>query len=191
MTLESITIDKLLEGNSLARFGDGEIKLTYGWNSYTQIYREDVAQELQGILYESAALVGLPHEYGKRPRYWAAFLSLFPPKTSRRQYLSSFISRPDEAEDCPLHLVWQDRDVTLVAGGGSLSPALMPEAKSVNLIECPQRDAYAVIDELEEQIPLNADLVVLCAGATATCLANRLAHKGIQALDAGFVGKFM
>ena len=88
-------------------------------------------------------------------------------------------------------MVWSDRDVTLVAGGGSLSPHLMPEAKSVNLIECPQRDAYAVIDELEEQIPTDADLVVLCCGATATCLANRLDHKGVQAVDFGFIGKFM
>jgi hypothetical protein len=42
----------------------------------------------------------------------------------------------------------------------------------VRIVEGPRRDAYAVLDEIEEQIGLFSGPVLLCLGPSATVLAD-------------------
>ena len=58
-------------------------------------------------------------------------------------------------------------------------------------IECPFREAYGVIDDLQKRaLDADVDMVVISAGVTATCLAARLSPH-IQAIDLGSIGGFM
>lgn len=190
---EAITLSRILEGKSLARFGDGELNLVHGEDARLQVYSDDIRDELRYILSgQSPCLVGIPHVLGKRPNYWKEFLSEHSSHLNpRHQYVSSFISRPDECDVPPLPHIWKSRDVLLISGGGSFSRDHFSGAKSVDVIAAPARDAYTFIDYIENKVPADADLVILCLGPTATCLAHRLCVKGIQALDLGFSGAFI
>lgn len=191
---ESRTLAKILDGESLARFGDGELKLCHGEDSLTQVWSEAIQTELRDILEDSPCHVGIPHTQGLRPDYWGKFLKTHSdylnPDT---EYGSAFISRPNEAGlDSKffrrMSKLWQGRDVTLITGGGSLSTDHLHTAKSVRVVDAPVRDAYVDFSRIEAD---SSHLVILCLGATATILADRLTRKGVQAVDLGFVGKFL
>lgn len=113
------------------------------------------------------------------------------------EYESSFITRMDEAPwidtnayKRQVRSLWYGKDVTLVRGSGSLTGGAMHGAKSVREVLIPIRDAYRQIDKIEKEIG-EPPFVILCAGAVATLLANKLASKGVHAVDLGYVGKFM
>jgi hypothetical protein len=55
----------------------------------------------------------------------------------------------------------------------------------------PQRDAYNEIDAIEAGIGTPKGTVFLCLGPCATVLAERLAVKGVHALDLGHLGRFL
>ena len=197
---ESRTLAKILDGHSLARFGDGELKLCHGQDSLTQVWSPGIQTELRNILKDSPCHVGIPHTQGLRSDYWKRFL-----KTHRThlnpdaEYGSAFISRPDEAGLDKkffhrLTKLWQNRDVVLVTGGGSLTAAHLNLARHVSVLATPPEDAYAGVGRLESHcIALcpREGLAILCLGATATVLADRLTRRGIQAVDLGYVGRFM
>ncbi len=191
--LEVFTLSRILKGKSLSRFGDGELLLCHGEDARFQEHNDKLATELKRILRgDTPCLVGVPHAHGYRPEYWGPFLynhrAYF---DMRLPYVSAFISRRDEAPAVQLSTIWKDRDVVLVAGPGSLKPSHMRTANSVDLVMCPPKNAWDEIDRLEAGIPDDTDLAILCCGATATVLADRLCRKGIQAVDLGFAGKFM
>jgi len=186
LSLEDRTLDRVLEGGSLARFGDGEYMILDGDDARMQPYHRDLAEELNDILEDSPCLVAGPQPYGPRGEYWSEFLD-------GRELLewSSFISRPDEApwidrQDywAKVESLWKDRDVTLVRGGGSLTAEMLASAKSVREIVCPEYDAWRSID-IDVGEP---EIVILCLGAAATVLADRLSRQGHWAVDAGSIG---
>ena len=89
--------------------------------------------------------------------------------------------------------LWRDKDVILVIGSPrSLTEQRIKEAKSVKVILTERRDAYIDINRLEKEIlALPQKTVLLCVGATATCLAYRLSRQGKHAIDLGHIGMFM
>lgn len=201
------TIDALLEGRSIARFGDGEIKLINGGNCVSQKANTLIAAELSDILLkpQAACLTGIPNiEGGKSPKDWfwnkyhtsKKLTDLYNP---HKQYHSSFITRPDSAPwiDTPQYWqkvvkLWAGKRVLLITGGRSsaLRVDTMPEAESIIEMRGPETDAYSFIDKMEEEaIHLRGtyNTAILCLGPTATCLANRLARAGIHALDLGHI----
>jgi hypothetical protein len=180
--------------HSLARFGDGEINILYGQDARYQECSEALAYELNHIMHHAKCRVAGPHVLGPRAYYWLPFLRTH--RTRRWQY-SSFITRMDEAPwiDTPeyrehLTSIWKDKDVVLVRGRGSLTADMLVGAKSVREVVGLTHNAYLMIDKLEEKIG-TPELAILCLGATATCLTNRLAQKGVHAVDLGYVGSFL
>lgn len=187
---------------SIARFGDGELRLATGGEAISQRRDARLRAELAGILEHAGdALVGIPN-FTRTPNgaTWGKysghpFASLY----RQARYGSAFITRPDNAPwiDTPeywrsVRELWRGRDVTLVAGNSkSLTPAMLEGAAGVRQIAAPDRDAYAHVDALEEQLSAIGGLVLLCLGATATVLAARLARRGVHALDLGHIGMFM
>lgn len=187
---EQETIDKIKEGNSLARFGTGEILLMHGCNAYHQVFDQKLKEELHHILYNSKVLVGIPHVHGFRPGYWAAFLEEFPIRTNPdKKYYSSFISHPDEATFQDPKPVWSAKNVLLVTGGPDFD---FPGAKSISYMSVPSQNAYSQINWIADYIEVAYPdkLVIVCAGPTGTCLAHRLDLKGIRTVDYGNLGKY-
>lgn len=195
---------KLCRTHSIARFGDGELRVALGGQAISQRPDPRLAQELRAILRDDipGLLVGLPNfEATSRQESWAKygqgkFAQLYVPG---RKYASSLISRPDSAPwiDTPeywasVRKLWQDQHVVLVAGDRkSITPEALSEAASVRSVTAPRQDAYAEIDRIERDVGDHHGVVVLCLGCTATALASRLHRRGVHALDLGHVGMFM
>lgn len=207
---EQETLDDLLLGQSIARFGDGELKLALGRDCVSQHCNPSLREELSQILFcpNDSCLTGIPRITPDMPKYdfWhryeaKKYTDLY---NHQKAYHSSFITRPDnqpainnpEYWDKVVNL-WRNRNVMLVTGGRSsaLRKDTMPEARNIFYQAAPETDAYSSIDCLEKEIRVthafnSIDVVMLCLGATATCLAWRLSNYGVQALDLGHIAMF-
>lgn len=198
---EDETIDAAIAGRSIARYGDGELRIAIGGSSASQAPDLSLARELTRMLaHHTKSLVCIPAPTNAKPKNWRKY---FEGKygTLYRQplYGSAFISRPDSAPwiDRPdywdkVRSLWRDRDVVLVAGSDrSLTPERMPEARSVKLVQGLYRDSFQVLARIEEEIGRPAGPVIICLGAAGTVLAERLARRGAWGLDLGHVGMMM
>ena len=91
-----------------------------------------------------------------------------------------------------LKKLWDKRDILIVEGENSRSGVgndLFNNARSVQRIICPSRNAYSKIQDIQETVEKYADgkLVFLMLGPTAKVLAYHLSRKGIQAIDLGHI----
>lgn len=198
------TLDAVLSGKSLARYGDGEFNLCLGANCISQKQDPKLASELRSILVNprKGCIVGtVPKKESPKNWFWdkitngPRYIALHNPQMT---YYSQWITRPDSAPwiNTPefwqkLFSLWEGKDVTLVAGSDrSLSVDKLKKAKSVEYIECMYTHTYEIVDDLEKKcLDSPNKVVLLCCGATATVLANRLSpHK--HAVDLGHIGFF-
>lgn len=208
VTPERETLEQMLAGKSIARFGDGEIKLIMGGNCVSQTADIKIAAELLNVLRDENpnCLTGIPNIYTHTPKNWFwdkykedKYAALY---SQNKHYFSSFVSRPDSAPwiDTPEYWsrvvdLWRGKRILLVTGGRSsaLRPETMPEAKYVMEIPGAEVNSYGLIDWLEKEIDLvrsTFDSVILCLGPTATCLAWRLSLRSIHALDLGHIAVY-
>lgn len=206
------TLKLALSGKSLARYGDGEIKLMLGRNAKSQRHHPDLAKALREVVRDvkGPCLPCIPNIAAKvspKEEFWAGYrgsrvVSLY--DTSRAAtYGSAFITRPDSAppqakiggEDyfAEVRKLWEGRDVVIVRGSTkSLHGEYMPGAASVEEIRAPRQHAWDAFPDLFDRLKTETSRpVLLCLGATATVLANRLAYEGVHALDLGHIGMFM
>jgi hypothetical protein len=202
---ENATLDAVLAGNSLTRFGDGEFRLAMGHKkNVSQVNHPQLQVELQEILAtkQKFCLVAIPDMNPQSPKwwFWGKYLHTYPRMLNERMtYYSQFITRPDSAPhiDVPefydrMENLWRDQEVVLVRGSErSLveGRAPMSSAKKAHVVMCARRDAYQEIDRVESEVlALNTKRVLLCAGAMATVLTYRLAKRGLHAIDLGHIG---
>lgn len=203
---EDATLDMALAGRSIARFGDGELRLCDSGFARSQKASDGIKRELRSLLARAGPALACIPNVGPTPRKknWKAYTE---PRYTRfyklATYGSAFISRPDSAPWIDraeywqkVRRLWLDRHVTLVWEGGksadlSLTPAMLKGAASVREVVGPAVNAYEQINIIEDQVGTPTGTVLLCLGAAATCLAARLAAKGVHALDVGHVGTFM
>jgi hypothetical protein len=196
---EEETLRQVLQGRSLARYGDGEFKLCYGASIKSQAFDALLGKRLREILRASGdCLVGIPNLHMPTKPFWDQFRI---PKYTQllvmdRVYGSAFVSRPDSAPWIHnptywknIESLWRGRNVTLVRGSGkSLTASLLtPSAASVNEILCARQHAWAEREALLEKIG-RPERVLLCCGPTATVLAVELAARGVHAIDLGHIG---
>jgi glycosyltransferase GT-like protein len=199
------TIAAVAQGNNLARFGDGEVKIAHGFGYSREPPNRDLTAEIRRIIAEpnDRCLVGIPTMDKRGPKYanWtrhiARFNSVLSPSLT---YYSAFVTRPDSAPwiDSPdygrlVQSLWQDKRAAVVCERkGSIFDSVRRGAGKTKHIECPHSQAYAAIDALEAAvIKADPEIAILSAGPTATCLANRLAKHGIHAVDLGSMGRFI
>lgn len=199
---EPVTIERVAAGSSLARFGDGELRIAIGGAAISQVADPKLRGELRAILSDPAACpAGIPNpRVGPNVDVWAKYSDArFTSLYKRAEYLSAFITRPDSAPwiDTPAYWqsvsnLWNGKSAVLVVGDEkSLTPAQMIGATHVRVVKAPVKNAYASIDKIEEEIGTPAGPVFMCLGATATALAGRLDRKGCHAVDLGHIGMFM
>lgn len=203
------TIRRVADGRlSIARLGDGEIKLAAERSCKTQVGSPDIAKRMRRVLLsdDPRVLVAIPRIFDQepslaKPGFWPqhvpAFRKLCRPGAA---YGSSFVSRRDawpiplEAEFWRLwQEIWAARPVLLVTGsnkGRRAEGKLLGNAASVDRLDCPKQDAWAAQEALMADCMAWAaakvdPLVALACGPTATVLAHALGKAGVQAIDIG------
>lgn len=201
---EDESLQRILAGASLARYGDGEFNLCVGHSIPCQRFDTRLQVVLRGILRDPGpCLVGIPNLHSLTPKhqFWQKYLTLAPALLSAEvAYVSAFISRPDSAPWidradywASLERLWLGKAVTLVRGSvRSLIADDLMGATSVTEIVAPVVDAWAEYARLRTEIgAVTSDVVLLCLGPTATVLAADLCREGIQAVDVGHCGLFL
>lgn len=203
---EQKTIEMCLSGFSLARLGDGELKIIYGAGYAREPPNSKLGQELRGILLrpDDGCLVGIPTmdpqgaKYANWLRHRPRFSRLL--MLSKIQYYSAFVTRPDSSPwirtsefASSVERLWRGRNTVVVCEKhGSIFDTVRLRAGQVRHVMCPRSEAYAKIDEIEQSVvEAKPDVVIISAGPTATCLANRLAARNIQAIDLGSSGRWI
>ena len=200
------TVRHLHSGCSIARFGDGELKILEGNGYAREVSNGKLTAELRMLVAmpNTGCLIAIPTMDPEGPKYanWLRhekrFCRYFE-KGDGQDYFSAFITRPDSAADQLesaeyfelITKLWTGRHrvVVLSERTSKLLTCARAMAASVVHIECPHRSAYSVIDDLEQAIvDAKPSIALLSCGPTATCLANRLAGRGIQGLDLGSIG---
>jgi Glycosyltransferase GT-D fold len=95
------TVKRILDGASIARFGDGEFKLVRGADCVSQFFDRNLQAELKAILRDPdpRCLVGIPNINGATPKadFWAGYRYTAALLKPGHQWASSFIARPDSA----------------------------------------------------------------------------------------------
>jgi hypothetical protein len=205
---EFATLDELLRGKSIARLGDGELKLIDGKGYFRELANELLGAELLSIVREpdESCLVGIPTWDPNGPKYenWMRHFDRFQKILSPDvQYYSAFITRPDSAPWIntiefaqKMESLWRKKRVAILSEpDNKILTAVGLAAKKITHVVCPHREAYAQIDQFEKEIAgarrKRPEIALLSCGPTATCLANRLAGRGIQAIDIGSAGGYL
>lgn len=203
------TLRMVCAGRSIARYGDGEFKMSLGpVGIKSQAADLGLSRRLDQILRQPGeCLVGIPNIHGviqsdlsiqQKVSFWTQFLRFSVRLNPAIHYVSSFISRPDSAPWIDtseywslLESLWLGQDVTVVRGSGkSLSPDDLVGAGTVTDILCRKQHAYQDYAQILERIgtPKRA---LICLGPTATVLAYDLCKKGVHAVDLGHVAIFL
>lgn len=202
---EARTIDFARHGWSLSRFGDGELKVMAGKGYAREPVNPALSEELLDVFQNPAwhCLTCIPTMDPNGPKYenWTRHKARFEALLPEMEFWgSAFVTRPDSAPWIEsrayaesVQALWQGKRVAVVCERkGSIYRTVKLASGSTIHVECPTHRAYAQIDRLQAQVEDFApDVAVLSAGVTATVLANRLAGRGIQALDLGSAGKFL
>jgi glycosyltransferase GT-like protein len=201
---EHETIRLANTGRSLSRLGDGELKIAFGHGIGREPRNRKLTEEIRSIIFKPAPglLVGIPTMDPDGIRYWnwkrhiERYANLLP---ADGEFYSAFVARPDCAQWIDnkeyvlgVQQLWMGKRVTVVAeANGSMIKAVEYGAREIVHVECPVREAYAVIGQLEAAVvESKPEITIMAAGATATCLANRLQRRGMHAMDLGTGGKF-
>ena len=197
----------LAHGLSMARAGDGEIKLARGESCKTQPHDPELTKRMRRVLRhdDERVLVCIPRIWpdepplatpGFWPQHRAAFERFCDPAKS---YGSAFVSRRDAwpIPNEPLYWqtwqeIWRDRPVLLITGSGKggRTRGLLGAAASVDMLDCPRQGAWSAHEGLRADAlawvgAKQRPIVALACGATATVLAHELGVRGVQALDLG------
>lgn len=199
------TVEELIKGSSIARLGDGEFKMMVGQGYIREPANERMAKELRRAVKNPhpSCIVGIPRldDAGPKQLNWLQRIDRFKPFLREDMpYYSAFISRPDSAPWIRtqkfarrVQQLWLDRHVAVVCEPtSSMLRMLNHGAGKLTHIACPREQAYSLIDLFEKAVvQAKPQIAFLGCGPTATCLANRLAKRGVQTIDFGSGGSFI
>jgi hypothetical protein len=204
------TVRQLAAGKSIARWGDGEIKLMLQpeFDLMFQKSSEDLAKDLRALMlgYDASSdrlLLALPTVYTTRlwMGIWAENWHKLKPilQASSAPWANTHITRPtffqrhgQEAVDA-WRKVWEGKRVCVVAGKGSrfeLIPELFDNVATVVRVDSEPTDAYGKLKELTTTLEgvSDVDLFLIALGPTGSVLAGHLASEAggsRQAIDIG------
>ncbi|MBE6460007.1 MAG: DUF1792 domain-containing protein [Alphaproteobacteria bacterium] len=199
------TVEKLISGASICRYGDGEFTVMRGGGIYYQNANPVLAKRLAEILsvqstdkllvaitgFQAMPSIDTPIHFWHR--YWANGWAKLKSYFKRDEYYNSFVSRASVFFTVPvekIRQIWASRDVVFVVGRGSrfvMEPRLFDNIRSHNFIYVEPQNAFNEYDKiLKACAEYSKDtLFFISAGPTATVLAYDLANLGYQALDLG------
>ena len=208
------TLQQILTKNySACRFGDGELKLLCGKQTWFQEAHPLLKQRLQEILMnrQPNLLVCVPNVFGSLSslkdsdqKYWRLHIirnrkTWYKHMNRNRPYFDAFISRcylPYIDKEEAIHYfhlwkrIWDKRDLLIIEGEKTrlgVGNDLFANTLSVKRILCSNTQAFSHYEKLVSSV-LSYDrhyLVLLALGPTATVMAADLCSMGYQALDVG------
>ncbi len=210
------TIDAIVKNNcSIARYGDGEIKLVAGRDISFQKATPFAVNKLREVLSSDVdgMLVGIADIFGDRSRYnekandyWKKHLHRFRKVwykyliKGKKYYNASmtrqYIALNDRSRGAEIYnsmkRIWEGKDIVFIEGEKSrmgVGNDLFDRAKSIKRIIGPSRQAFSKYDEiLGEALKQEKNVLFLIAlGPAATGLAYDLHLNGYQAVDIGHV----
>ncbi len=210
------TIDALANNRfSLARFGDGEIKLVAGKNISFQNATPFATKKLKEVLSSNVEglLIGVADIFGDRSRYseistiyWKKHLHRYRKvwyrylRKNKKYYNASitrqYISLKDRSQGIDIYnrmkKIWENKNVVFIEGEKSrmgVGNDLFSGTKSIKRILAPSAQAFDKYDEIvkEAQKQHKNTLFLIALGPAATCLAYDLHLLGYQAIDIGHV----
>ena len=217
MTVDE-TLDALIDGQSIARFGDGELMTMKGRFDEFQTPGAELSRRLREVLAsdEPGLLVGIPiftyelspeiadgmQHYCLSTAPWLRSTLkpfLIPDKVyaATEVSLAHSVFRPAfdrRAYFDKFRRVWEGADVVLVHGEGifdRLSHDIFDNAASIDHIIAPRQDAFEQYDDILHRVlqAPKGSLILLVLGPTATVLAFDLHRAGYRALDLGHIAK--
>ena len=188
---------------SLARFGDGELKLMF--NEYFHLGFQRNSAELRDALLAVADEKADDLYLGFNPtfrnqRYSEMYMRIYPDVKRvfgpTERFINACVSRPpcfSELKGSAVDLwrdVWADKRILIVAGSGSrfqYYPELFDSAKGVEMMDAPAVGAFEFLDSIQKEMltQYKFDRVLIALGPAATVLAHRLWASGVSALDVG------
>lgn len=214
------TINEIIsKKKSLARFGDGEIRMVLSKNEGIGFQKSnaELSNRLAKLLNSDQPnlLVGLPNTFRLLCQYtrdsqifWYGFNAAYAQKFLRRLNLSKiygdtnitrfYIASKNKNKNIiwrkikKLKSIWENQDVLIVEGEKTklgFGNDLFDNAKSIQRIICPSKNAYTIYDQiLEKTLQVAQDKLVLIAlGPTATVLAYDLTKSNVWAIDIGHI----
>lgn len=201
------TVDLLAQGYSIARWGDGEIRLMLQPEFQLSFQRanSELAEELRRLLlsYDSVSdhlLMAFPTVFPQRlwMGIWADSWHLMKPilKVSKSTWANTHISRPLffqwHGQDAvkAWRRVWENKRVCIIAGRDSrfeMLPELFDNIKSHIRIDSEPTNAYLKLEQLKVELDKvkDIDIYLIALGPTGTILAAYLSAKGYHAIDIG------
>ncbi len=209
-------VDKVLDGYSVSRYGDGELRIIS--NTPSDFYQKNdkkLGQELFNVAHSddtktiicfpkplsslkglnmSAKLFWISNSFWYK-KWWRKCIDL------NKTYGNTQITRPyidyrnkSGAKERYVNLsrIWDDKKVCIIEGEMTHlgeGNDLFADVKDIKRIIAPAKNAYDAFDEiLKKALRVNNDYTFLIAlGPTATILSHELARHGRIAFDAGHV----
>lgn len=195
------TMQAVCSGASIARYGDGELKMCrHAASLKSQVHDRALQLRLRAILRSPGpCLIGVPNLGRKGPKHahWSKHAPYAEYMSDSVQYHSAFMTRPDSAPwiDTPeywsmVESLWVDQDVTVVRGSTkSFTAEDMPGAGDITEIIAPRQHAWSEYKSILDRVgtPRRA---LICLGPTATVMAFDLCARGVHAIDCGHLGMF-
>lgn len=192
------TIEKLIQGKSMSRFGDGEFAIMSGTTRHEfQKYDKKLSERLKEVLQSKNdnVLIGIANMYGDLSQYSQegrynirAYMS----EEVRRQhyalldmervYSDAYVSRPysgyaDNMTEAPrlrfeqLKKIWDDKNLLLIEGEKTrmgIGNDLFDNAKDITRILGPAENAFDRYDEILECAKNNAEGRLVLIAMSAT-----------------------
>lgn len=211
------TIDRLIKGASISRYGDGEIDIILGRTEGFQKRDKKLAKRLKYILRQNGKyenfLVGIPYIFedlniftDKAIYHWQIRLNKERYKwymllNRKKLYSNSQVTRFyfdwRDKSNCKrwvegLKEIWENREIIIVEGDKSrlgVGNDLFSNSKKIERIICPSENAYDIYNKILETVSLQdkKKIILIALGPTASVLAYDLYLKGFQAIDIGHI----
>lgn len=204
------TIDLLIAGASICRFGDGEFReMRLHLNAQEPSPKKKMAQRLAKVLAVNSTdrcVIAVPpyrleHER-KTFRYgwldvwqfmWLENWEFIGKRLTGRTFGNAYVSRNAGFHEISLEKyrkIWAGKDVVFITGKNGRffdEPRLFDCIHSAEYLFVDPLNAYEQYDEiLQQALTFNkSTLFIICAGFLATFLAYELHNSGYQALDLG------
>lgn len=210
------TIEALINGScSIARYGDGEIKLVAGRDISFQNATPLAVSKLREVLSSNVdnMLVGIADIFGDRSRYtektnayWKKHLNRYRSVwykyliKGKKYYNASmtrqYITLNDRSQAIGIYdkmkKIWEGKDVIFIEGEKSrmgVGNDLFDGAKSVRRIIGPSKQAFSKYNEILQEAKKQDKncLFLIALGPAATGLAYDLHMSGYRAIDIGHI----
>lgn len=191
---EHETIEKLKEGYSIARYGDGEIAFILEFKGIGLM--QDFSNQLRNLL-TSTLIEPLDNLLVCIPKY-----NEDPPKRIKHllsdniTYASAFVTRPsvvgnNNAEYYDLmKSIWRDKNIVLVNFNSDIVDHYLYRDSNIDYIGIPKRNCFEQYEEILGRCRSfygQDKLFLLSAGPTATVMSYDITKDGEQCIDIGHI----